>query len=128
MKITSLCSLQNHLSVIQIFHFVPLPHFTCKTWQYNDILNKQNVAIEAQICLCTIGGIFLLVFLLLVARTELPWWLLLLFPPIILERWHQPMNEILSVCWCSLSSQYTNWWWRHSNFNCYNQICLNYLD
>ena len=35
--------------------------------------------------------------------------------------------EILSVCECSLSTQYTNRCWGYSNLNCYNQICLNFL-
>ena len=32
------------------------------------------------------------------------------------------MNDILSVCECSLSSQYTDRWWGHFYHNWYNQI------
>ena len=37
------------------------------------------------------------------------------------------MNDIFSVCQCSLSNLYTNRWWGHSDRNYYNQICLKFL-
>ena len=41
-------------------------------------------------------------------RRESPQWLLLSYYPKILVRWWGPMNDILLICECSLSSQYTN--------------------
>ena len=36
------------------------------------------------------------------------------------------MNPILSVSEYSLSGEDTIRWWRHSNLNCHDRICLNF--
>ena len=49
----------------------------------------------------------------------------LLFP---FSRWRGPTNGNLLVFEYSLSSYCTTHrWWEHSNTNCYNLICLNFL-
>ena len=58
----------------------------------------------------------------LVAQRESPWWLLLPFCCKIFEKWWGPKNNILLACECSLSNDYTDGMWGHSNLSCYNQF------
>ena len=49
------------------------------------------------------------------------------FLPQNFGRWEGPINVTLSFYESRLSDRATQRWWEHSNPNCCNRICLNFL-